>query len=535
MTGATTPVLDGNVKMIEKPKAEPEREKWDKKIEFLLAVVGFAVDLGNVWRFPYVCFQNGGGAFLVPYLVMYIFGGLPLFFMELALGQYQRCGCLTVWRRICPGLKGIGLAIIVIACFVSWYYNVIIAWSVYYFFSVFRSDVPWKSCNNEWNSRNNCIVFDDAYRFRTDRNVYECKEYFYINETTDQNSSGNTMSSGLVTYGTTTILDIGNISLANGTCIKWNNYTRNETRQSATEEFFEREVLHMNNAQGLVDVGKINWMIALCLLAVFTIVYFAMWKGVKSSGKAVWITATMPYLVLFILLIRGCILEGAINGITYYVTPDFSKLGDSTIWVAAAAQVFFSLGPGFGVLLALSSYNKFHNNCYRDALLTSTINCVTSFLAGFAVFAVLGHMAFLRGTTKVESVSRDDVGLIFIVYPEAISTLAISPFWAGIFFFMLITLGLDTTFGGLEAICTGILDEWPILRKHRKLFVLGLITFCFVGALACTTEGGIHVVQLMDSYGAPISIIFVVFLEAIAVSWIYGKSFVGIVNCPHIQ
>ncbi|KAG6456405.1 hypothetical protein O3G_MSEX009697, partial [Manduca sexta] len=83
-----------------------QRETWAKKAEFLLAVVGFAVDLGNVWRFPYICYQNGGGAFLIPYCVMLLFGGLPLFFLELALGQYHRCGCLTLWKRICPALKG---------------------------------------------------------------------------------------------------------------------------------------------------------------------------------------------------------------------------------------------------------------------------------------------------------------------------------------------------------------------------------------------------------------------------------------------
>lgn len=85
---------------------EHERETWSQKTEFLLAVIGFAVDLGNVWRFPYICYQNGGGAFLIPYCIMLIFGGLPLFYMELALGQFHRCGCLTIWKRICPALKG---------------------------------------------------------------------------------------------------------------------------------------------------------------------------------------------------------------------------------------------------------------------------------------------------------------------------------------------------------------------------------------------------------------------------------------------
>ncbi|KAL5016175.1 hypothetical protein ScPMuIL_005764 [Solemya velum] len=468
----SSPVGDGTVKMVEKPTGEPERETWGKKIEFLLAVVGFAVDLGNVWRFPYICYRNGGGAFLIPYLIMLIFGGLPLFYMELALGQFQRCGCLTLWNRICPMFKGIGLAICIISTYVSWYYNTIIAWSVYIFFSSMRSRVPWLDCGHSWNT-NSC------YSFNTEHS------------------------------------NMNNTSIA----IDWSN----TSHQSPAEEFFELEVLGLDNANGIGDVGGIKWSLTICLSGVFVIVYFAMWKGVKSSGKAVWITATMPYVVLIILLIRGCTLPGSWGGIKYYLSPDFSLLASHEIWVEAAAQIFFSLGPGFGVLLALSSYNKFTNNCYKDALVTSCINCCTSFIAGFAVFSVLGHMAYNQ-EKEVKDVAREDVGLIFyrlsgsyrIIIREG------STFWALLFFFMLITLGLDTTFGGLEAICTGILDEWPWLRKRRELFVLGLMAYCFLGALATTTYGGIYVVQLLDNYGAPVAIIFVVFLEAAAVSWIYG-------------
>ncbi|PNJ62603.1 SLC6A2 isoform 4, partial [Pongo abelii] len=132
--------------------AQP-RETWGKKIDFLLSVVGFAVDLANVWRFPYLCYKNGGGAFLIPYTLFLIIAGMPLFYMELALGQYNREGAATVWK-ICPFFKGVGYAVILIALYVGFYYNVIIAWSLYYLFSSFTLNLPWTDCGHTWNSPN---------------------------------------------------------------------------------------------------------------------------------------------------------------------------------------------------------------------------------------------------------------------------------------------------------------------------------------------------------------------------------------------
>lgn len=196
------------------------------------------------------------------------------------------------------------------------------------------------------------------------------------------------------------------------------------------------------------------------------------------------------------------------------------------MWIDAASQIFFSLGPGFGTLLALSSYNKFNNNCYRDALLTSSINCLTSFLAGFVIFSVLGYVCFyawishiarmlatkMKNRTKtktnkkstkqhyfnsymsfiqqksIEHVGLEGPGLVFIVYPEAIAMMKGSVFWSIIFFLMLITLGLDSTFGGLEAMVTALCDEYPrFLGRRRELFVMVLLTVIYLCALPTTT------------------------------------------------
>lgn len=84
----------------------PARETWAKKMEFILASIGYAVGLGNVWRFPYLVFQNGGGAFLIPYFTMLFLCGMPLFCMELSIGQYFSLGPVTSWTALCPIAKG---------------------------------------------------------------------------------------------------------------------------------------------------------------------------------------------------------------------------------------------------------------------------------------------------------------------------------------------------------------------------------------------------------------------------------------------
>uniref|UniRef100_A0AAY4EUP6 Transporter n=1 Tax=Denticeps clupeoides TaxID=299321 RepID=A0AAY4EUP6_9TELE len=438
------------------------RETWSKKVDFLLSVIGYAVDLGNVWRFPYICYQNGGGAFLLPYVLMAVFGGVPLFYMELALGQFHRSGCISIWKHICPIFKGIGFAICIIALYVAFYYNTIMAWALYYLLSSFRATLPWTTCTNAWNTAN-------------------CTHYL----STDMN-------------------------------ISWTN-----SSISPAEEFYTRQVLQVHRSPGLHQLGAVSWQLGLCLLFIFTVVYFSIWKGVKTSGKVVWVTATFPYLVLIILLIRGATLPGAWRGVVYYLNPDWGKLLTTSVWIDAAAQIFFSLGPGFGVLLAFASYNPFHNNCYKDALVTSSVNCLTSFLSGFVIFTVLGYMAEMR-KESVETVARDaGPSLLFIIYAEAIANMPAATFFAIIFFLMIIMLGLDSTFAGLEGVITAMLDEFPhLLVKRREWFVLGISSQCNLHCL----QGGAFVVKLFEEYATGPAVITVVFLEVIAVSWFYGTS-----------
>lgn len=470
---------------VNKEDAEPgeERETWGRKIEFILTCVGYCVGLGNVWRFPYLVFNNGGGAFLIPYFLMLLLCGMPMFLMELALGQYFSLGPVSTWNATCPLAKGVGFAMIAVAFLCTIYYNVIIAWVLYYLYSSMQSEVPWKDCENKWNSKY-CI---------------------------QGRLSVNCSNASLASY----VSNVGkNITSAiNKTLICSKN------TKTPSEEYWERHVLKISTS--IDETGEIRAELIVCLIIAWAIIFFILFKGIASSGKVVYFTATFPYIVLFILLIRGVLLEGAGEGIKYFLKPDWTKLGKAEVWVAAATQIFYSLGIGFGSLIAFGSYNKFHNDVVRDAVSLAITNCVTSLLAGFVVFCVLGNMAF-NTKTPIENVVSTGPGLVFVVYPEGLANMPISPLWGVLFFFMILTIGIDTQFAMMESVIVGFIDEYQKLKKHKMLFTLILCIIACIFGLSMVTQGGMYVFNLFNLQSGGISLLFLAFFEILAMGYGYG-------------
>ncbi|KAG8198562.1 hypothetical protein JTE90_026461 [Oedothorax gibbosus] len=458
------------------PVEEGTRGNWGSQLDFFLSCVGYAVGLGNIWRFPYLCYQSGGGAFLIPYLIFLVICGMPLFFIEMSFGQFASLGPISIWK-ISPIFKGLGYGMVMISGIVCIYYNVIIAWTLYYIYQ--SSYVAWATCDNEWNTPS-CSNFDDSFLNTT------------LQETANDTSFFNSTDKLILNTSTTT----------------------------SSEEFWLYYVLHQST--GIENLGKIQKPLAFCLLLAWMVVFLCLQRGIKTSGKVVYFSATFPYVVLVCFLVRGVTLPGAWDGIMFYLKPRWHLLLSFKVWGDAATQIFYSIGAAWGAVLTMASYNKFSNNVYRDAMLIPLINCGTSIFAGFVVFSVIGFMAYETGNS-IEDVVSEGPGLAFVVYPEAISRLPLSPLWAFLFFIMLFAIGLDSQFGMFETTVSAFVDEFPTLLHNRKaIFTAFLCVVMFLLGLPLVTEGGMYILQLMDWYSATFSLMIISLLELICISWVYG-------------
>jgi len=465
----------------EAERKEEEREQWGSRAEFLLSCIGFSVGLGNVWRFPFLAYENGGGAFLIPYVIILILVGKPMYFMEAALGQFGQVGPLAIWIEMLPCAMGVGVAMVILSLIVAIYYNVIMAYCLHYLFNSMRSELPWSTCSSTWGADSRC--YERSSNFSAEQVDGFC------------------------------VVD------SVGGCIE-------QKPQTSEEQYWERAVLDINPSTILLpgNLGEIRMDLAFWLLLSWMVVLVCLAKGIRTSGKVVYFTATFPYLILLILLIMSVTLPGAGNGIHYLFVPNagtWHKLADFQVWRKAAGQVFFSLGISWGGIVMFGSYNRFTAPVHIDAHIVSLVDFFTSILASIVIFATLGNSAYELGV-PVETVAKGGQGLAFVAYPEALSHLPCPQFWCIIFFLMLFLLGLDSEFALFETVLCAVFDAFPRLRRQKVFVTAALVFVCFLLGLPCVTQGGQYVLDIMDTYGASISVLIIAIMEMTFIMWGYG-------------
>ncbi|RVE66385.1 hypothetical protein OJAV_G00106980 [Oryzias javanicus] len=505
MTTALMTDLQTQLSDLEKMDKEEagDRPKWDNKAQYILTCVGFCIGIGNVWRFPYLCQSHGGGAFLIPYLILLVLEGLPLLLMEFAIGQRLRKGSVGVWRAISPYLTGVGIASMLVSFLIGLYYNTLMAWIMWYLFNSFQDPLPWTQCPLTENST---------------EYIPECQ------------------------------------------------------RSSTVDYYFYRETLNISSS--ISNSGGIQWQMVVCLFAAWTVLCISFIRGINTSGKAVYVTAILPYIVLAIFLIRGLTLKGSLNGIKYLFTPDVNELMKPTTWLDAGAQVFYAFSLAWGGLISFSSYNPVHNNCMQDAVILSAVTGLTSIYAATVTYSIIGFRAtqnydncvnenimaltnaFDLPEMSINSSNYDaalshlnssypdavlelgiqscdlqrllsegveGTGLAFIVFTEAITKMPGSPAWSVLFFFMLFCLGLSTLFGNIEGVVAPLTDLNVLPKKWPQEVLTGATCLVsFLISLLFAQHSGIYWVTLFDNFAGSIPLLTIGLFEMIAVVYIYG-------------
>lgn len=256
------------------------------------------------------------------------------------------------------------------------------------------------------------------------------------------------------------------------------------------------------------------------LFLAWLITFLVMIKGVKSSGKASYFLAMFPYFVMSILLVRALTLEGAIEGIKYFLTPRWEKLLEPVVWRKAVEQCFFSLSVALGPVIMFSSYNQFDHNIYRDASIVAFMDTATSLLAGVTIFGILGNLAH-NLEKPIDLVVKSGTGLAFISYPDAIAKFQFYPqVFSVLFFCMLFTLGIGSCVGLIQAAITSVWDHFP-KQKFWK-FALGGCTIGYLSGLAYVTPGGQWMLTLVDAYGGTFLVLAIAICEMVTLMWVYG-------------
>lgn len=408
---------------------EKKRDEWGSRIGFIMAAIGSAIGLGNIWRFPYTVASNGGGAFLIPYLVALITAGIPILILEFGLGHKIRSSAPGVFEKLNKKWRILGWWQTAISFGITVYYVAVIAWAMSYFIFSF---------NLNWGADPKGFLFGD-----------------YLGLTSSP-----------------------------------------------------------------LTIGGLNLKVVIPLLLVWGVNYVVLSMGIKNGiEKANKIFMPLLIAALLIVTLRGLTLPGAMKGLDYFFAPDFSRLLDAKVWVAAYGQIFYSLSIAFGIMLAYSSYLPKDSDIVNNAFITGFGNCSFSLLSGIAVFSVLGYMATQQGV-EVKEVASAGVGLAFIVFPKAINALpGMNSLFGAVFFLSLLFAGFSSSISIVETVVAAVTDKFSFERKKALNYVVGL---GLLVSLIFATGAGLYILDIADHFINNYGIALSGLIEVILLSWFFN-------------
>lgn len=459
-----------------------------------------------------------------------------MYFAETMLGQFSSVGPGSFWRRISPVATGIGTAMCTLSLITLIYYHVFLSYCLHYAFSSLWSfqheELPWKHCSAAWS------------------NESLCHDRFQPNAP----CAGTDCSSPGEIHFQSFVLGVESKSQ--------NSFMIYKEPFNATSDVIVDRTYAL---PFLGQIGTVKWDLAITLGVIYLITMLCLIRGIRSSGRAMYVTATLPYIILSALLIRLVMLEGALTGIGYekltsihdlemnnwyycreFFTPQWFKLLEPKTWLAAIQQMFLSLSISWGGLFMLGSHNKFQDRVQITSLLVPVLDFLTSIMASVVIFAVLGQFQLKLGIDNLMDIlQRTDSAYFFtfVAVPETLSLVPGARIWTFLFFLLIIVLGIDTTFTLVQTITTALSDAFPSLRKHNMWIVIAISCIGFliryvrdelrnifhspikftIHSLPCITySGGIFIMEVLEQYGFFLCVYLIAIVETIFLFWIYG-------------
>lgn len=390
------------------PAKRRTRDTWTSQTGFLVAAIGSAIGLGNIWRFPGVAYTNGGGAFLVPYLVALLFAGIPILWLEYAVGHKFRGTPPWAFRRMNAKGEFLGWLCVFICFVIITYYAAVVAWSGSY------------------------VVYS-------------------ITEAWGEDSKTFFLSSFLGTVG--------------------------------SDEF------------SWTPVAAVAIPLVLVWVCILLIASFGISRGVEKANKIF-----LPLLVVLFLalVVRALFLPGALEGLSAFFTPNWSSLAQPKVWLAAFAQIFFSLSVGFGIMLTYASYLHKKSNVTGTALVAGFANSSFEILAGIGVFSALGFMAHSQGIAVSELKGLTGPILSFVTFPKIISMMPGGPLFGVLFFSSLVLAGVTSLLSLLQVVSGAIQDKFALTPAKASL-VMGIPTTIISLALFAT-RSGLNTLDIVDNF-----------------------------------
>ncbi|MCH7812930.1 MAG: sodium-dependent transporter [Planctomycetes bacterium] len=382
----------------------PQKENWGSKLGVVLAVAGSAVGLGNFLRFPGQAVNNGGGAFMIPYIVSFFLLGVPIAWCEWTMGRLggrfgQNNGpgiMYALWRR--APAKAMGAMALLIPVVIYMYYVLLEAW---------------------------------------------CLDYFL------QFASGGFAQ-----------------SFADAKANAGPNLTEVQAVVGASIEHHAKTVgLHEHGV--LLGAGRMLWLVLICFIVNFIIIYQGVTRGIERFCK--W---AMPALILcaLIILVRVLTLPNISSGLGFMWNPDWSRLADPQVWLAAAGQIFFSLSVGFGLILCYSSYLRSQEDVVLTSLSASSANEFCEVILGGMIvvptaFLFLGAQNAKGGT----------FGLGFETIPAIMNFMPGGSIFGAMWFGLLFLAAVTSSLSMLQP-AIAFLEDGFGLKRRASITILVIVT-----------------------------------------------------------